>query len=227
MRIDKLGVLILVLMTFSWGASRAGNLTEEEMQRRFELMQPAKCSKPKSKLPPLTRPTYYNKDGSFASQGARERFFFDLDGDGTCELIDIWIDRLTPLPNDNRLMNFSEIYQFKKGRWVYIYGAGKNFAPFDYVPKYQLRDKTTGRIYYLFNFKFDRFPYTSVRGAMYFDRWPTRQEEKERSGLENSNYGIRSCSYHEHICDGFDLGKIAEVLLKSMDPALSPADRAK
>lgn len=155
------------------------------------------------------------------SKGWRERFFSDIDGDSTCEIIDIWIDRLAPLPNDNRLDKFSAMYRIQKRRWVYAYGSGKDFSSFDYVPKHQVRDKTTGRIYYLFDFDFDSGTglWIHAHGVKYFDRWPTRQEvEREAKGgrrLTNRSYGIQDCSYDKHICDGFDLGKIAEILLKS------------
>lgn len=220
MRTKKLGVYILVLITTSSGALWAGNLAEEEMQQRFELMQPAKCNKPKSKAPTLPRSSFYDRTDSSTNKGWRERFFSDIDGDGTCEIIDIWIDRLTPLPNDNRLNKFSVIYQALKGRWVERYG-------FEYVPTHQLRDKTTGRIYYLFDFDFDSGTGLMIHahGTKYFDRWPTRQEEKR--GLLSPSYGIQNCSYDKYVCDGFDLGKVAEILLNSRVPSLSPAEKGK
>ena len=217
-------MLILALSSLpSWATQPA----DSEIIQRFELMKPDKCMKPRGKehKDKLLNPQYLSAD----------RYYLDLDGDGICEIINIMIGRLTPLPNDNRLMNFSEIHQYKKGRWVYAYGSGEDFSPFDYVPKYQLRDKTTGRIYYLFDFEFNSGTglWIHAHGTKYFDRWPTQKERLKDGGTGERPYGIKDCvyissslsdrteydresskKYRDFTCDGFALGQVIKALLE-------------
>jgi hypothetical protein len=143
---------------------------DDELRQRFEIMDPTACKKVKSKEPPLPRTSFFKGNTTTTALGYRERFYLNLDGSGNCQILDVWIDRVNPAdPNEYRQTALSVIQRHEKGKWI-------EEQELPYAPKYQLRDKTTGRIYYLLDYSFENL--ISAQGVRYFDgKW---QDPKTR-----------------------------------------------
>jgi hypothetical protein len=161
-----LSVLLVVLNNTAVAADKA----DDELRQRFEIMDPTACKKVKSKEPPLPRTSFFEGDTSTTALGYRERFYLNLDGSENCQILDVWIDRVNPAdPNEYRQTALNVIRRYEKGKWI-------EEQELPYAPKYQLRDKTTGRIYYLLDFSFENL--ISAQGVWYFDgKW---QDPKAR-----------------------------------------------
>jgi len=117
------------------------------------LMDPKQCAMVTAKEPAFDTNVY-----TFA-----QRHYLNLDGSGTCQLLDVWVGSLNPDdPNENRLEARSVIHRFVNGKWIDEYGLS-------YAPKFQLRDKTNRRIYYLVDFSYQGL--ISAHGVRYLDKW--------------------------------------------------------
>jgi hypothetical protein len=185
----------------------ADSMSDEQILQRFVLMNPKECSKPKIKPPPLPATTFFEGDSTTTTNDIgssyRDRFYLDLDGDGVCEILDVWIDRVTPDPDDYRLMGMSAIYKYQKKHWI------NEGSVLPCKPKYQIFDRKNKTIYYLVDFDGDL--YKPVDGIYYLDGgWETRE-----AGMLG---GMSMCSA-DFVCKGVDFKHVAEVLLKKKEPA--------
>ncbi|ANJ67024.1 hypothetical protein A9404_06190 [Halothiobacillus diazotrophicus] len=190
--------LVLVIMVVGRQAASAetataGSMTDQEILQRFQLMKPQQCKRVGQKNEPpehIDTPVY------------GERFHLDLDGDGTCEILDVWVDRVTPDPDDYRLDGMSAIYRYHKKHWVQSYGLPCK-------PEYQIFDRENKTIYYLLDFHGNT--YNSAEGIYYMDGgW-----EISHAGLRG---GIRPCSV-SFVCKGVNFEHVANVLLKKQKSA--------
>jgi hypothetical protein len=160
MRLPRV-VLPISLIAVLHGA-QAASPTDDELRQRFELMDSTQCTKVKAKEPAFDTNVY-----TFA-----ERHYLNLDGSGTCQILDAWVGSVNPDdPNESRLEARSVVHRFANGKWIDEYGL-------DYAPKYQLRDKTNGRIYYLVDFSAKQGLY-GAHGVRYLDKW---LDEERRVG---------------------------------------------
>jgi hypothetical protein len=151
------------------------SMSDEKILQRFVLMNPEDCSKPKIKPPPLPVTTFFEGDTTTTTNDIgssyRDRFYLDLDGDGTCEILDVWIDRVTPDPDDYRLDGMSAIYKYHKKHWR------NEDSGLPCAPKYQIFDRKNKTIYYLLDFHGNI--YNSAEGIYYLD-----------GRLATSHYGL-------------------------------------
>lgn len=127
-------------------------ISDNEIISRFVLLNGTDCKMPRARPPKLYEARYFS-----------ERNKVDLDGDGWCEIIDTWVDRVNPSNlDDNRRMNGGVGWKFFGNKW---WQAG---AP-DYKPSHIVRDLSDKRIYYLVD-SYDEAMVSGWRG--YFDgKW--------------------------------------------------------
>lgn len=184
--------------------------TSNEIKTRYRTMHPEICRRMENISPPdeIQDPIEFY-----------ERRYIDIDGDGVCEVVDVWIDRVTQNFDDYRLDNYSAIYKYRKGGWKKI---PKNEGNFDYFPIYQIQDIKSKRIYYLFDFHYrgEAPVYIDAHGIKYFDKWSN--EEIFDKSVDTARHGIVDCGYssgwtgsegHENFeCDGQSFREIMRAL---------------
>ena len=142
--------------------ANADSMTDQEIIQRFQLMEPQQCKRVGRKNEPpehIDTPVY------------GERFYLDLDGDSSCEILDVWVDRVTPDPDDYRLDGMNAIYKYQKKHWR------NEGSVLPCKPKYQIFDRKNKTIYYLLDFHGNI--YNSAEGIYYLD-----------GRLATSHYGL-------------------------------------
>lgn len=209
----RVGILLLILIGSSVMSTESSDIS---IKNRFELMSPENCKRLLEEKEP--------KDHAEATYFG-ERYYLDVDGDGICEIIDVWVDVLPPLTddlivlrNDYRTTVDQAFYRISDGEW-------RSEAPyFEYKPQYQIQDKLNNRIYFLFDFHL-MIQYSLIRadGVKYFDRWPTDREKNENQYDNRVNYGVHRCNSSSRVskykvqwtCDGIDFDQVLHVILSN------------
>jgi hypothetical protein len=127
MNITRVSVLLAFFLLVS-GNTQA--LSDNEILNRFELVPDVPCVKAKIKEPKEVDTPYFS-----------ERHYLAIDNSKECQILDVWVAPLTNSLNENRRYMDSILYRRKGRAWIKEYGL-------NYVPKFRLRDKETGRIYF-------------------------------------------------------------------------------
>lgn len=207
----RVGILMLAL---AGSSVMSKEFNDVSIKNRFEIMNPENCKRLLKKKEP--------RDHAEAAYFG-ERYHLDVDGDGICEIIDVWVDVLPPLAddlivlrNEYRTTVDQAFYRISDDEW-------KSDIPyFEYKPKYQIRDKLNNRIYFLFDFHL-MIQYSLIKadGVKYFDRWPTDKEENRNQYGNRLNYGVHRCNSNSHMgkskvqwtCDGIDFDQVLHIIL--------------
>lgn len=125
----------LIVVSVRTDATQAHPLIDQLLQA-YELVGGYECQKPRVPDPPMSGPV--DADEHFGV----ERRFIDLDGGRICQIMDVWVEQLSPV-SPNQRVSHSSIFVFQDGKWT-IKGAD-NPAYFPYT----LRNKKTGGRYFL------------------------------------------------------------------------------
>lgn len=157
--------LFLCLLFFVVSTCYAGQDDfDRGIRERFVVEMEAACKKIKTVEP--KRP-----DTPFLSQ----RYYLSVDGKESCQILDVWIQRITNFPTDNRREVYSVIYRFNGKKWLQEFGL-------DNKPLIRIKDKKTGIVYFFTELNEDLF---YRNGIVYFSgAWVDKDGLKINSGLQ-------------------------------------------
>ena len=130
-----LRALALAIVLVRTDAAQAHPLIERLVQT-YELVGGYDCQKPgvpdQSMSGPVDADEHYGVD----------RRFIDLDGSRTCQIMDVWVEDLSPV-SPNQRVSHSSIYFFQDGKWTLKGRDNPVYFP------YTLRNKKTDVRYFL------------------------------------------------------------------------------
>ena len=137
---------------------------DQEIKRRFVVESEPACKRIKAVEPRRPNTPFFSM-----------RYYLSLDGEGNCQILDVWIQRLTNFPNDNRREVNSVIYRFNGRAWLQEYGL-------DDKPLLRIKDQKTGIVYYFTELNEDLFYRKAI---VYFSgAWEGKGGVKINSGLQ-------------------------------------------
>jgi len=87
----------------------AGAATAQDVERDYQLVDLSVCQKPAKAPPPLPAESHrtYNV----------QRRFVDLDRDGVCEVMDVWVERLGDDPSPGMRSLERSYFRYRDGKW--------------------------------------------------------------------------------------------------------------
>jgi hypothetical protein len=137
---------------------------DQEIRSRFVVESESACKKIKAPEPRRPNTPFFS-----------QRYYLSIDGKEHCQILDVWIQRITNLPTDNRREIYSIIYRFNGNSWVKEFGL-------DDKPLLKIKDRKTGIIYFFTELNEDLFYRT---GIVYFSSdWRGSDRMKISSGLQ-------------------------------------------
>lgn len=161
MRISLIYFLLFVASNCSAGQEDF----DQKIASRFVVEPESMCKRVKAPEP--KRP-----NTPFSSR----RYYLSIDGKESCQILDVWIQRITNLSTDNRREIYSIIHRFDGHLWVKEFGL-------DDKPLLRIKDKKTGIIYFFTELNEDLF---YRKGIIYFSgEWRGNDWRKMNAGLQS------------------------------------------
>jgi hypothetical protein len=137
---------------------------DDEIQKRFLVEWDRDCKKVKKIEPRRPNTPFFS-----------QRYYLSIDGEEKCQIIDVWIQRITNLPTDNRREIYSIVYRFNGKKWLHEFGL-------DDRPLLRIKDKKTGIVYFFTELNEDLFYRKAI---VYFSgSWQNKDGLKINSGLQ-------------------------------------------
>jgi hypothetical protein len=114
-------VLLAVLMLNAAGSSIAFSAAAPDVGRDYKWIDLSLCKKPQQSPQPLPRESYrtYNI----------QRRYLDLDQDGVCEVMDVWVERLGEDSSPGMRSLEHNYFRYKGGKWQSVV-ADLKFYPY-------------------------------------------------------------------------------------------------
>lgn len=137
---------------------------DQEIQRRFVVESEYKCKMINAIEPRRPSTPFFS-----------QRYYLSIDGGEKCQILDVWIQRITNLPTDNRREVYSVVYRFNGKKWLREFGL-------DDRPLLRIKDRKTGIVYFFTELNEDLFYRKSI---VYFSgAWENKDGQKINSGLQ-------------------------------------------
>lgn len=145
---------------------------EKAVRSRFVVELEPLCKKVKAAEPRMPSTPFFSR-----------RYYLSIDGEQNCQILDVWIQRITNSSTDNRREIYSVLYRFSGGLWLKEFGL-------DDKPLLRIKDKKTGVTYFFTELNEDLF-YRS--GVVYFSGdW----EDDDRAGI---NAGLQPLDFCQNM----------------------------
>lgn len=154
---------------------------DEEIRRRFVVESEPVCKRVKATEPKRPKTPFFS-----------QRYYLTIDGGENCQILDVWIQRLTDSPADNRREIYSMLYRFNSNAWVVEYGL-------DTKPTLRVKDKKTGIVYFVTELNEDIF----YRKQVFFfsGKWMDKTRGEVIGGIESlglcQNIPVFECQFIE------------------------------
>lgn len=140
------------------------SIYDQEIRNRFVVEADPLCKRVKVGEPRRPYTPFFSR-----------RYYLSIDGKENCQILDVWIQRLTDLADDNRREIYSKIYRFSAGAWVEEFGL-------DDKPVLRIKDKKTGIVYFVTELNEDIFYRKRV---VYFSGdWVDKNRKRINAGIE-------------------------------------------
>jgi hypothetical protein len=137
---------------------------DQEIRKRFVVEADPLCKRVKVGEPRRPYTPFFSR-----------RYYLSIDGKENCQILDVWIQRLTDLADDNRREIYSTIYRFSAGAWVEEFGL-------DDKPVLRIKDKKTGIVYFVTELNEDIFYRKRI---VYFSGdWVDKNRKRINAGIE-------------------------------------------
>jgi len=157
-------ILFLCFLFFGVSKSYASQEDfDQEIRRRFVVELEPACKKIKAPEPKMSNTPFSSR-----------RYYLSIDGKEYCQILDVWIQRITNFQADNRREIYSVIYRFSHGAWLKEFGL-------DDKPLLRIKDKKTGIVYLFTELNEDLF---YRKGIVYFSGDWGDDRPKINSGLQ-------------------------------------------
>ena len=158
-------LFLYILFFISSNCNAEEEYSDREITSRFVVEPESTCKKVKAPEP--KRP-----NTPFSSR----RYYLSIDGKESCQILDVWIQRITNLSTENRREIYSIIHRFDGHLWVKEFGL-------DDKPLLRIKDKKTGIIYFFTELNEDLF---YRKGIIYFSgEWRGNDWRKMNAGLQS------------------------------------------
>jgi hypothetical protein len=129
-----IGISMVVFMVSTTAPAAVLVASATDTSKNFKWIDLSACKKPPKAFPQAQKESYrtYNI----------QRRYVDLDQDGTCEVMDVWIERLGESPSPGMRVLEKRYFRYKDMKWQ------KSYTNLKFYP-YAIRSEKTGEILYV------------------------------------------------------------------------------